>query len=290
MKKKALVLSGGGVKGTLQVEILKELEKKGELKNLNFIIGSSVGAINGSIIASGKISAVNLCQIYPDMIKSIFKKRLIPPIYDRRNFIDIWRRRIGVVKMKDLITPMIITAIDFAGKKTHFFKSWEDKEEDVMNVVLRSFAAPFYFGFLSDCANTGRVYGDGGMGDDNLPITEAILEAVNLDWFNEEEVKFIVIGTGYVDITEKCDVVAKEGFIRQTLDFVKPSDGGFARMVSRTEQLGQLEFICKKFKNVHFDYYDIQIPKSMDKMDAVNLIPQYKEYGLKASIKPLISM
>lgn len=293
MAKKVLVLSGGGVKGTLQIEILKELEKRGELKNIDFIIGSSVGAINGSLLATGFRSAKDICDIYPDMIKKIFKRKLIPPIYDRKNFIDAWHKMFDPIeyKMKNLKIKMIISAIDFAEKKTHFFKSWKDgdKDENVLDVVLRSFAAPFYFGFLPD-PNTRRVYGDGGMGNDNIPITEALLEAINLDMFTEDSVKFIVVGTGFTNISESYDKVSKEGFVRQTLDFMNPGDGGYARAVARSEQLGQLEFICKKFNNFHFDYYDIEIPKELDKMDAVKYIPQYKDYGMKASVKPLISI
>lgn len=291
-KRKVLILSGGGCKGVLQVEILKELEKRGELNDLSLIVGSSVGAINGTILASGKLTAQQLRDTYPDMLKEIFKKKLfsfIPPIYDRNNFVKVWQKLIGSMKMKELKVPMVISTIDFCKKESHFFKSYKDTnvDEDVLTVVQRSFAAPYYFGFLPD-STTQRVYGDGGMSTDNLPIVESILETIGLDWMNDE-VKLIIIGTGFVDISEPFDKASKENFIQQIFDYMNPGDGGLARAMSRTNQLGQLKFITNTYSNIHYDYYDIQIPKSLDKMDALNYITQYQQFGLQASLKPLIT-
>ncbi len=288
--KRILICGGGGVKGALQVEILKEIEKRGELDELDLIMGTSVGAINGSILASGKLTAEYLSKLYPELIKRVFKKKFFPsfPIYDRKNFIEVWMDIVGMQKMGSVKIPLIITSVDFVEKKTHFFKSWEDTNEYILTVVLRSFAAPLYFGMIPD-DKTQRVYGDGGMGDDNLPITEGILEVINKGWI-DEEVKFTIVGTGFSDIKEDYDHVKKQKTVAQLIDFMKPSDGGFARMVSRQKQIGQLEFISKKFNNIHFDYYDIEIPKRLDKMDNVKAFDEYISYGYKASQKPLKSM
>lgn len=293
MAKKILILGGGGCKGTLQIEVLKELEQNEKLNNIDLIIGSSVGAINGAILATNKLTATQLRNIYPDMIKYIFKKKPlpIPPIYDRNRFFEVWNIYIGNnVKLGNVQKKLVISTIDFCKKEPHFFKSWkpDDSQENMNIVVARSFAAPYYFGFLAD-PNTQRVYGDGGMGYDNLPISEALLETIGLNWFNEE-IKFIIIGTGFVDITEQYKDVSKKGFIKQTLDFISPNDGGFCRASSRIKQLTHLKFICSKFNNVHFDYYDIQIPKELNGIDKTCYITEYQKYGLEASKKPLISI
>ena len=153
-KKKVIVLAGGGAKGMLQVEILKQLEDRGELKDIDLIFGSSVGAINGSILASGKLTANEMRNIYPDMLKQIFKKKFIPipPIYNRKQFFDIWMNKIGMIKMKDVKTKLVISTIDFCKKEPHFFKSWDEDnaEEYVMTVVARSFAAPYFFDGCDD--------------------------------------------------------------------------------------------------------------------------------------------
>jgi patatin-like phospholipase/acyl hydrolase len=76
--KKILCLSGGGVRGISQLMVLKNLEKvcgRPLHEEYDLILGSSVGAINAAIIASGKISMDDLSTIYPSLIKSVFKRR-----------------------------------------------------------------------------------------------------------------------------------------------------------------------------------------------------------------------
>jgi patatin-like phospholipase/acyl hydrolase len=226
------------------------------------------------------------------MIKRIFKKKLlpIPPLYNRENFIEVWKDIVGTFKMCDVKNKLIISSIDFVDKKTHFFKSWQDPDEMLLDVVLRSFSAPLYFGLMPDC-KTKRVYGDGGMGGDNMPITETLLESLNLDWnWKKEQMKFIIVGTGFANQTESFEKLKKAGLLWQMKEYIQPMNGGFARMTSRQRQIGQLMFLCKKFPNLHFDYYDIEIPKSLDKMDNVKAINEYIRYGTLAAQKPLLSV
>lgn len=288
--KKILCLSGGGAKGVLEVEILKELEKRGELENIDMILGSSVGAINGSILASGKLTMEQLAKIYPDMLKKVFKKKLIsfPPIYDRKNFDKAFSEIIGNIYFSAVKIPLVISSIDFVEKRTHFFKSWEDGNERLIHIVEKSFAAPFYFSLLND-SESKKCWGDGGCGNYNIPIIPAILESIAKKWLQSEDVKFIIVGTGYSDISEKYEDVKKEGFVRELLDFMSPKDGGIARLTSRQEQIGCIQFLSKYFQNIHFDYYDIEIPKKLDAMDNIKAYNDYVKYGFEASKKPLIS-
>jgi hypothetical protein len=126
------------------------------------------------------------------------------------------------------------------------------------------------------------------MTNNNLAVTPAFLETINLGW-NTEEVKFIIIGSGFVDISEPFEKVSKQNVFQSIMDYMKPSEGGLARMISRQEQIGQLKFICNNFHNYNFDYYDIQISEKLNKMDAVDKINDYIDYGMQASKKPLIS-
>jgi patatin-like phospholipase/acyl hydrolase len=284
--KKVLILSGGGAKGSLQIEILKNLENRNLLNDIDLIIGSSVGAINGSMLAYG-YDASYIKNLYPDMIKKIFKKRFFKiPIYDRNNFIKIWDNLIGShFLMRNVKIPIIISTTDFLSKKTHYFKSYDDLNEPLLHPVLKSFAAPYYFGTISD-DKTRRVYSDGGAGYDNYPITEAILETLK---YIKEEIHFIIVGSGFENNKENYDKIKNRGVLWQLKTYMFPLDGGFARVSSRENQIGQLEFICKQFNNIHFDYYDIEIPKKYNKMDKIKYIDKYFEFGDIASQKPLIS-
>jgi len=285
--KKVLILSGGGAKGSLQIEILKNLENKNLLNDIDLIIGSSVGAINGSMLAYG-YDASYIKNLYPDMIKKIFKKRFFKiPIYDRNNFVKIWNNLIGShFLMRNVKIPIIISTTDFLSKKTHYFKSYDDLNEPLLHPVLKSFAAPYYFGTISDDKKR-RVYSDGGAGYDNYPITEAILETLK---YIKEEIHFIIVGSGFENNKENYDKIKNRGVLWQLKTYMFPLDGGFARVSSRENQIGQLEFICKQFNNIHFDYYDIEIPKKYNKMDKIKYIDKYFEFGDIASQKPLISL
>ena len=128
------VMSGGGIKGVIQAEILAGVEKDlGPLHEYyDLMCGSSVGAINSAILATGKVDALQLANIYPNMLKTVFKKHWYPhvPRYDRKNFERVWDRIIGKdFKMKDCKTKLQITSVDVCTMKNHFFKSWEDKDE-----------------------------------------------------------------------------------------------------------------------------------------------------------------
>jgi len=283
-----LVLGGGGCRGILQMEILKELEFRGELNDVDLIFGTSVGGINGAMFAVGR-SMIDIRNGYKDFVHRVFRKKLlpIPPIYDRQNFISCWNEIIGMKRFKDVKIPLVLSSIDMVTKRSHFFKSYTDPYELLLEMVLRTFSAPYYFGTLTDDVSD-RVYGDGGMGEDNLPITESILEAISLGWIGDD-IKLTIVGTGFRNIVEKFNKVKNKSTIAEVMDYISPSNGGFARMVSRQKQLGQLVFLAKSFDNFNFNYYDIMIPKRLDKMDNIKAYDEYVKYGYEASKTPLIS-
>ena len=68
--KRILICSGGGVKGYAQAQVLKKLEKDyGPLhERYDLVCGSSVGAINGSMLASGRITMDRLEKIIQCML------------------------------------------------------------------------------------------------------------------------------------------------------------------------------------------------------------------------------
>ena len=157
--KKILVLPGGGKKGYIQLSVLAAMEYKyGPLyEYFDLIVATSVGAINGSIIASGKISCRDYLPEFVDICKKTFVKSyftrppFVRPIYDRSPIISAIEKYCGKMLMSETKTKFMSTALSWVDKRTHFFKSWEhvDGTEILPDVVSRSFAAPYYFGKLS---------------------------------------------------------------------------------------------------------------------------------------------
>jgi len=290
--KKILIHSGGGCKGYLSLQLLKKIEKEhGPLfKYYDLMAGSSVGAINTAILATGKITANDLEKIYPEVINIIFKRKFGIPMYDRNNFVEVWKDLIGLdFKMKDCKTKLQITAVNLCDGRNHFFKSWEEKDgkEKLIDVVLRSFAAPLYFGKLIDEKNNS-VWFDGGMGGSNLPISEARIETRDVLEWDDDLLLFDAVGTGFKDESLSFKKAKRYRVFRQLFSFFDLPDGGLARSQSSNEQVSRMEIIAKHQKNIGFRYWDIKIPKKIDKLDGKKYLREYKEYGIKMSKSPLI--
>lgn len=294
--KRLAVFSGGGCKGYMPLFTLIKLENQfGPLyRYYDLMAGSSVGAINAAILSTGKMSVKTLISIYPDLIKQVFKKNgwFNGTIYNRENFIKIWDQLIGKdFKMKDCKCKLQITSVNFLNQENHFFKSWEEKDgnEKLLDVVLRSFAAPLYFGVLIDYVKK-MIWFDGGMGNANLPIDRAFTEARDiLKWANDI-IQVDAFGCGYTNSSLSFEEGIKHKTFRQLLNYFDFNDGGLARAQARSEQVKKMEIIAKNNNNFGFSYYDIEIPKNMDKLDGIKFLEQYKEYGIKMSEKPLIEI
>ena len=76
--KRILSLRGGGAKGPAQVRALQLLEEhtgKRVADMFDLIIGTSVGSINGALMASGKLSAEEILQEMRTTLPKVFKRR-----------------------------------------------------------------------------------------------------------------------------------------------------------------------------------------------------------------------
>ena len=294
--KKILCLSGGGCRGYSQVQVLKKLEHdcgRPLCEEYDLIIATSVGAINASIIASGKISMDQLSKIYPDIIKNVFKKRglLKIPKYDRNNFSKEWINLIGLMKFKDVKTRLMVTTVDLVTDRNIFYKSWHENDgnEQLLDLVLRSFAAPLYFGQIIDNKNK-MVYSDGGVGNANFPLNEAKLQAEAFGWYtNGEEVEIHAIGALIDDAKPSFEEVSKGRWFTQVMEYINVKNGGLSRAQSRLDQLRMMEYICSKIPTIKFRYWDILADGEKLKLDGVEYMTYYRALGTLMAQEPLIS-
>jgi len=294
--KRILCLSGGGVRGIAQVQVLKVLEeqyRKPLCEVYDLIIGTSAGAINASVIATGKISMRDLSNMYEDLMKKIFKKRfgIFPiPKYDRKIFENEWAKIIGDFLFSEAKTKLIITTVDLVSDTNIFYKSWHENHNDTQlkDIVLRSFAAPLYFGQIADKKNK-MVYSDGGLGSANFPLMEAKLQAEAFGWYHDgEEVEIHAVGALFDDKKQSFDEVSHDSWIQQILDFLKPSDGGLARLQSRVDQLRMMEYICSKIPTIKFKYWDSHIENTKLSLDDIQYCGYYRYLGSLMAQDPLI--
>jgi hypothetical protein len=303
------VLSGGGAKGISQVQYLVKAERDSGgvpyCKTRDMIVGTSVGSINAGIMASGKITADDLNAMYKELIRKIFTHKpwyKFPktPLYDKQSFIDVWDSVIGNgFLMGDCKTKLMTTSVnvvedELGCDRNVFFKSWkeEDGNRRLVDVIVNSFSAPLYFGFTCR-PDEQRVYGDGGIGANNLALDDARTELDIMGWYdNGNNVMLNAVGCLYSVDPRKQDynTVCKQNTIKQVLDFFAIGAGGMARSMSLSDQLRKTSYVCSYKKSISFRYWDALIPKDADSMDKLKYLDLYIDKGREMSMTPKISI
>lgn len=290
--KRILVLDGGGVKGFFQIQILKELERRTGKKcseYFDLIIGTSVGAILGGILSTGYISANYTEELMDKVIPEMFKKHIGMPKYRKDALIDQFNIILPQYKMRRCNTKFICTSVNQCTGRTHYFKSWEHKDGDelLIDVINRSYAAPYFFGGLIDEKNKA-VWLDGGTGNANCPLDIAEVEMVRQGW-HIEDVEILSIGTGTPDHSIPFKK-AKKRFkrsLREIFFYMSPGDGGLARNQSIFSRVCRVANLSTFLPNITFQRIDAEIPKKKDGLDKLKYIPYYKELG-KEKAKELL--
>jgi predicted patatin/cPLA2 family phospholipase len=290
--KKILVLKGGGVRGVLQLDSLRIIEKhyqKQIFEIFDLIVGTSVGAITGGVLSLGTFPAREYAELFIKYIPLIFKtfwwRGILGPKYIRQNYYTMWENLFGTkkIKMNECKTKYMIASVNLCDNRTHFFKSWEEKDGrlNLREAIAKSFAAPHYFGQINDKAHKA-VWVDGGVGISNTPLDMAYAEMIRLGW-DKEPVKFLLMGTGKVDLSIPYKKAKTLDDFQQVLKYMSPSEGGLARIQSTIDQVSRMRIIANANPLISFKYYDIDIGKEYDGIDKVKFMREYIAFGTMLS-------
>jgi hypothetical protein len=286
--KRILVLDGGGAKGLIPLSILKAIEeetKKETFQEFDLIVGSSVGAVEGGILSTGLIAADTFRDVMYNSVPDIFRKRLrIPlfqPIYSRKPIQYLLDTYVIGMKMRQCRTKFMATSVSLVDGRTHFFKSWEPKdgELELSKVVLRSGAAPLYFGTLVD-EDIRDVWMDGGCGTMNAPIMQAFIESMRQRWLLTEHVHILSLGCGQAKQGVPFDKAKNFKNIRQVAAFMDPIKGGMARTELakiQEEWMTDLSMYDFDLSFQRIEMYDM--PEKYDKLDGAKYRDYYMSVG-----------
>jgi NTE family protein len=179
---KALVLSGGGVKGAYQAGALKYILSQGT--NYDIFTGCSVGAINAAFLAQfeegDEPDAGNgLYQLWQHIgAKSIYTPwaygtlGLLPALWKGSLYSSDPLRKLltKTVKPACLKTSgkrLVVTAVSETTEETGV---WHESDADILDGVMASAAFP---GVLPAVAARGDMWMDGGVRE-NTPLANAI--------------------------------------------------------------------------------------------------------------------
>jgi len=287
--KRILVIDGGGAKGPIAATVLRNIcLKLGKQPHeiFDLIWGCSVGAIIGGIMSTGRMG---IQDFYPLLLKSI--PQVFTPVphiplignkYSRELLNQLIGEHVGTqFTMSNCLTKFACTSVNMVDGRTHFFKSWEDKDGKmtVLDAVTKGYAAPYYFGSIKDKKNNA-VWLDGGTGNMSSPTIEAYVEACRQGWLRDDSVHMLSLGCGTSSYAMPYKKAASYKAFRQVYYFISPMDGGLARRQSDATFEEALSGIAANSPNFTFqrvEKYDLD--QKMDIMDGVKYIDDYVNIG-----------
>jgi NTE family protein len=168
--KTALILCGGGAKGAVEVGLYRATHKLGIPADL--IVGSSIGALNGALIAAGVAPdqlerlwlTLRTRALFRPSWQLLWKGRRADSIYTSSGIRDFIHQSLPVARFEQLRIPLYVNATDLRTGEEICFRSGE-----LLGPLLGSIAVP---GIFPPVDFDGCQLIDGGVSD-NVPIAIA---------------------------------------------------------------------------------------------------------------------
>lgn len=210
-----LSLDGGGIRGLLSCKLLERLNRMypGYLEKVNLVAGTSTGGILALGLAAG-FTPMEMADLYQKDGVKIFTRNIWDKVgdIDRFYYADYGNAaleealkakfgdmRLGDLKKKVLISSFrldsgSITKMGVRSWKPKFFQNFEDDPSDcdqrVVDVALRTSAAPTYFPLYQGFADGGLVA--------NNPSMCAVAQALDKNSGKQKlnKITLLSIGTG----------------------------------------------------------------------------------------------
>jgi NTE family protein len=167
----ALVLCGGGSRGAMEVGFYQALTECGI--KVDFILGSSIGALNGAFIAAG-MSPSELVQLWREFRLSralsvnwawLLHPRRRPGFFSLAPLRNLLRRSLPVTRFEDLPVPLTIVTTDLESGSAYYWHG----QGDLIEPVIASMSLP---GIFPPVEFEGRLHVDGGVAN-NAPLDKA---------------------------------------------------------------------------------------------------------------------
>ncbi len=145
----ALVLSGGGASGIVQVPFIEELIRKGVRPDL--IVGSSVGAVNGAFLALHPNSIDGLADLWMELRSTrLWHRNLLrigrnlltrgTSLYSNRFLRNLFRPHVAIDEISATEIPLFVVTTSLSSGRKHVVSSGE-----LLASVMASIAVPGLF-------------------------------------------------------------------------------------------------------------------------------------------------
>ncbi len=188
-----LCLDGGGMRGILTIQLLKQLEITAGIpcyELFDMVAGTSTGGIIAGLIASGH-TAFDIETMYENLVTEVFDHRLLgnrfinPPAFTKEKYRALLQQIIGDVTLNEACSKtdidLMITVQDMSAAEETFFSVFKQSDgsfygtyQDVLlrAVMEATMSAPTYFYPM-------ERFVDGGTTTYNNPALAAFMEAVS---------------------------------------------------------------------------------------------------------------
>jgi len=275
MTKFILSIDGGGIKGMIPVEFLKELEEwlgKPLHDVFDMVIGTSIGALITALISYQNLSAKEISEIYSTenanmimpqtcwrRIFGLFESR---PKYDGVGKTHIINKYITSSKAK---IPSIVPCYNIKQKLPTLYKSYDTNNDiDIRHAVDMSSAAPAYFPAVSANGICGI---DGGVFANN-PTEIGYIHAMEL-FPNDTDIRILSIGCGlYEESYKPCSFYKDIGGIQWITsgELLELLMGSPAKMSDQ-----KMKFITNKLGHKYIRINEVIYNHSMDNISEQNI-------------------
>jgi patatin-like phospholipase/acyl hydrolase len=284
MAYRIMTFDGGGVRGVYTAVLLQRLadEVPALLEQTDLLAGTSTGGIIALGLASGRTPA-DLVDLYQNNAAKIFDTSWLHELadlhglagaeYDNSNLAAILKTLFGSMRLDELGKKVLVPSFQLdnqapqAGRrkwKPKFFHNFSGPDSDgselVVDVALRTSAAPVYF-------PTYQVYVDGGVVA-NDPSMAAVAQAIDNDTGAQklEDLVLLSLGTG-----TNPTYIAGHDLDWGVAQWAKPL---VSLMIDGV--MGVAEYQCRRLLKTRYLRLEPQLPKpiAMDDASEVNYLAQ----------------
>ncbi len=224
MKKRALIISGGGARGLFAVQILKRMrEDNVDMSEFKIISGVSVGSIIGAKFAQDELDIVidffpllRNSQIYKGKfgLLSIVKNRIFGKNYimDVEPLHELLSQHINLKKAQSSGRTFLMGFVDMNSGKYETLSQFDfDNNEDYIRAIMASCSQPVIWKPQSFRTKDGRVFQNGS--DGGIITVSPIGAALK---HNPDSV--VIINCSPVEALPQTDLSKMEQVLLRTLE------------------------------------------------------------------------
>lgn len=168
--RRALILCGGGARGAMEVGFYQAVIELG--LSFDLVVGSSVGALNGALIAAG-LSPAELAALWRgirqhDLIAWSWRTLLSGAggFYSFEPLRRLLRKTLPAQRFEDLRHPLVVTTTNLQTGQVHYWGG----QGDLLEPVIASMSLP---GIFPPVWIGGEPHVDGGVAS-NVPFDPAV--------------------------------------------------------------------------------------------------------------------